>query len=117
MRSTPRQLRDPVEPVHDGVFFVLPDALPRGRHHLTAEQVSEAQRERMLAAVTELLAAHGYRGFGVGEIATRAGVSLGTFYECFENKDACIFAGYDRSSRCCCRGWSPSICPRTIRPR
>jgi AcrR family transcriptional regulator len=96
MRSTPRHLRDPFDRVHDGVFFVLPDALPRGRHHLTAEQVSEAQRERMLAAVTELLAARGYRGFGVGEIATRAGVSLGTFYECFENKDACIFAGYDR---------------------
>ena len=50
----------------------------------------------MLAAVTELLAARGYRGFGVGDIATRAGVSLGTFYDCFESKDACVFAGYDR---------------------
>ena len=86
----------PIEAVRDGVFFTHPEALPRGRHNLAREQVADAQRERMLAAVTELLAAHGYRGFGVGEIASRAGVSLGTFYECFESKDACVFAGYDR---------------------
>ena len=49
-----------------------------------------------MAATTELLAAHGYRGFGPGEIATRAGVSLAAFYDCFPNKEACIFAGYDR---------------------
>jgi AcrR family transcriptional regulator len=82
--------------VADGVFFTLPEALPRGRHKLTPEEVSDAQRERMLAAVTELLAAHGYRGFGVGEIASRAGVSLEAFYKCFESKEACIFAGYER---------------------
>ena len=82
--------------VADGVFFTLPEALPRGRHKLTPEQVSDAQRERMLAAVTELLAARGYRGFGVGEIASGAGVSLAAFYKCFAGKDDCIFAGYDR---------------------
>jgi AcrR family transcriptional regulator len=86
----------PIARVRDGVFFTLPEALPRGRHKLTREQVGDAQRERLLAAVTELLAAHGYRGFGVGDIARRAGVSLGTFYGCFESKDACVFAGYDR---------------------
>lgn len=84
------------ERVRDGVFFTLPEALPRGRHKLAREQVTEAQRERLLAAVTELLAAHGYRGFGIGDIATRAGVSLATFYDCFDSKDACVFAGYDR---------------------
>ena len=82
--------------MQDGVFFTLPEALPRGRHKLSREQVGEAQRERVLAAVTELLAAHGYRGFGVGDVASRAGISLGTFYRCFESKDACVFAGYDR---------------------
>jgi AcrR family transcriptional regulator len=85
-----------VKRVADGVFFTLPEALPRGRHKLSAVQVSDAQRERLLAAVTELLAAHGYRGFGVGEIASRAGVSLGAFYKCFASKEDCIFAGYDR---------------------
>jgi AcrR family transcriptional regulator len=82
--------------VRDGVFFTLPAALPRGRHRLTREQVAEAQRERMLAAVTELLAARGYRGFGVGDVAAEAGVSLAAFYNCFASKDACVFAGYDR---------------------
>jgi AcrR family transcriptional regulator len=82
--------------VRDGVFFTLPAALPRGRHKLTREQVRSAQRERLLAAMTELLATHGYRGFGPGDVASRAGVSLAAFYDCFENLDACVFAGYDR---------------------
>ena len=53
------------------VLARCPEALPRGRHQLTREQVRDAQRERLLAAVTELLAARGYRGFGVGDIASR----------------------------------------------
>jgi AcrR family transcriptional regulator len=85
-----------VKPVADGVFFTLPESLPRGRHGLSREQVQDAQAERLLAASTELLAARGYRGFGIGEIASRAGVSLETFYKCFECRDACLFAGYDR---------------------
>jgi AcrR family transcriptional regulator len=84
------------EQIRDGVFFKLPEALPRGRHKLTRDQISDAQRERLLAAVTELLAARGYRGFGLAEVASRAGVSLGTFYECFDSMEACVFAGYDR---------------------
>ncbi|MBF6336759.1 TetR/AcrR family transcriptional regulator [Nocardia abscessus] len=55
-----------------------------------------AQRERLLVAVTELLAARGYAGFGPTDIAKRAGVSLAAFYEAFANKDECVFAGYDR---------------------
>jgi AcrR family transcriptional regulator len=82
--------------VADGVFFTDPGPLPRGRHALPRERVLSAQRERLLAAATELLAAGGYRGFGPGEVATRAGVSLAAFYECFPNKEACIFAGYER---------------------
>ncbi len=82
--------------VTDGVFFSDPGPLPRGRHGMSREQVQEGQRERLLIAATELLAAHGYRGFGPGEIATRAGVSLAALYELFENKEACVFAGYDR---------------------
>lgn len=46
--------------------------------------------------MTELLAARGYRGFGPADVAGHAGVSLAAFYDCFENKDACVFAGYDR---------------------
>ncbi len=55
-----------------------------------------AQRERLLVAVTELLAARGYAGFGPTDVAKRAGVSLAAFYDAFANKDECVFAGYDR---------------------
>jgi AcrR family transcriptional regulator len=88
----------PVSSIRDGAFFTLPEALPRGRHNLSREQVRSAQRERVLAATTELLGAHGYRGFGPSEIAHRARISLAAFYDLFENKDECIFAGYDRFS-------------------
>lgn len=84
------------EAIRDGVFFTLPEALPRGRHGLTRAQIGAAQRERILAATTELLAARGYRGFAVSDVARRAGVSLAALYRCFEGKDACVFAGYDR---------------------
>ena len=73
-------------PIRDGIFFTLPPALPRGRHKLPREQVTAAQRERLLAAMTELLAARGYLGFGPADIAGRAGVSLGTFYGCFRQQ-------------------------------
>ena len=35
-------------------------ALPRGRHRLSRETVAESQRERMLDAIVELVAEHGY---------------------------------------------------------
>jgi AcrR family transcriptional regulator len=85
-----------IEPIHDGVFFTVPETLPRGRHKLTLEQVRGAQSERLLAASTELLAALGYRRFGAGDVARRAGVSLTAFYGCFADKDQCLYAAYDR---------------------
>jgi AcrR family transcriptional regulator len=82
--------------VRDGVFFQVPLALPRGRHKLAREQVLAAQRERLMASLAELMAAHGYRAVKVGEVAERAGVSRAAFYDCFADKEACAFAAYDR---------------------
>lgn len=82
--------------VKNGVYFTLPDTLPRGRHKVPVEQVIAAQRERILIAMTELMAALGYRNFGVKEIAKRSGVSLQAFYVCYKSKDECVFAGYSR---------------------
>ncbi|MFE7747028.1 TetR/AcrR family transcriptional regulator [Nocardia sp. NPDC057455] len=96
MSAAPADADASIVPVRDGVFFTLPAALPRGRHNLGREQVMAAQRERLLAAVTELLAARGYAGFGPTDVAKRAGVSLAAFYDAFANKDECVFAGYDR---------------------
>jgi AcrR family transcriptional regulator len=85
-----------VESISDGVFFRVPPVLPRGRHELSREQVIAAQRERLMIAMTELVADRGYSGVGIRDVSARAGVSSGAFYECFEDKDACIFAAYDR---------------------
>ncbi|MEV4278281.1 TetR/AcrR family transcriptional regulator [Actinoplanes xinjiangensis] len=82
--------------ITSGIVFTVPAGLPRGRHALAREQIVDAQRERMLIAATELLAADGYRGFGVREICARAAVSRAVFYACFTDKDACVFAAYDR---------------------
>src|SRR3954462_8295858 len=70
-------------------------ALPRGRHRLSRETVEGSQRERMLRAIVELVAAHGYARTTVGGIAAKAGVSRTTFYEQFESKEDCFRAAYD----------------------
>jgi AcrR family transcriptional regulator len=82
--------------VREGLFFQVPVLLPRGRHSLTREQVLSAQRERLMAAMTELMAELGYRGVRVGAVASQAGVSRPAFYDCFTDKEACAFAAYDR---------------------
>jgi AcrR family transcriptional regulator len=85
-----------VERISDGVFFSIPATLPRGRHELTREQVLAVQRERLMIALTELMATRGYEPIGIRDVAARAGVSSAAFYECFADKRECVFAAYDR---------------------
>lgn len=85
-----------IDVVTDGVFFTAPGSLPRGRNALPREQVAAAQRERILIAATELLAASGAAELGPKEICLRAKVSLSSFYAMFPSRDACVFAAYDR---------------------
>jgi AcrR family transcriptional regulator len=56
--------------------------------------ISEPQdaRERILAAVTELVAENGYPEMAITEIAARAAVSLTTFYAHFDGKEAALLA-------------------------
>ena len=83
-------------PITDGVFFTVPEPLPRGRHRLPRAEVVARQRDRLLIAATELLAHGGPGAVGVKPVCSRAGASLAAFYECFETKEDCIFAAYDR---------------------
>jgi len=85
-----------VERISDGVFFSIPATLPRGRHELTRDQVLAVQRERLMIAMTELMATRGYEPIGIRDVAARAGVSSAAFYECFADKRECVFAAYDR---------------------
>jgi AcrR family transcriptional regulator len=53
------------------------------------------QRHRLLSAVVEVLAEHGLEAARVGRICARAGVSRRTFYDLFEDREACFLAAFD----------------------
>jgi AcrR family transcriptional regulator len=56
------------------------------------EQVAEIQRSRLLAGAVGAIEEHGYAGLTVAQITRRARVSRRTFYELFENREACLLA-------------------------
>jgi AcrR family transcriptional regulator len=68
---------------------------PRGRHRLPPEVVTRSQRERLLEAAIRVAAAKGYAATTVGDLTKQAGISRTTFYELFEDKEACFLAAYD----------------------
>jgi AcrR family transcriptional regulator len=70
---------------------------PRGRHRLPPEVVSRSQRERLLEAAVRVVAAKGYVAMTVGDLTREAGVSRTTFYELYEDKEACFLAAYDNA--------------------
>ena len=72
-----------------------PPPLPRGRHSPGGEVVAESQRTRLLDALVEQVAQHGYAKVRVGAVTRGAGVSLSTFYQHFDSKEACFLAAYD----------------------
>lgn len=71
------------------------ESLPRGRHGLPREYIAEHQRERLIAAIADLLDERGYDRTTVAAISGRAGVSKSDFYAHFGSKDECFFAAYD----------------------
>ncbi len=52
-----------------------------------------------MGAVVEIVAREGYPQTKIGEIASQAGVSRATFYELFENKQACFIAAHRELAR------------------
>ena len=70
---------------------------PRGRHRLPPEMVTRSQRERLLEAAVRVVAAKGYGAMTIGDLTKEAGVSRTTFYELFEDKEACFLAAYDNA--------------------
>src|SRR3954454_22306613 len=69
--------------------------LPSGRHGLTREAVIASQRGRLVDAMAQVVAEKGYAAATVADVVERAGVSRRTFYEQFEDKEACFLAAYD----------------------
>ncbi len=69
--------------------------LPAGRHGLPREFVAQNQRERIITALVDTVAEHGYNGTTVAHITKTAAVSRRTFYEHFADKEACFLAAYE----------------------
>jgi AcrR family transcriptional regulator len=57
--------------------------------------VVEMQRRRLLLAFSEVLAEDGLQDAGVGRVCKRAGVSRRTFYDLFDDREACFIAVLD----------------------
>lgn len=73
----------------------LETRLPRGPHGLSRDEVARSQRRRMMVAMTEHMAGHGYGATRVADIVEGAGVSRQSFYGQFASKEACFMAAYD----------------------
>jgi AcrR family transcriptional regulator len=68
-----------------------------GGHPLRREVVVHHQRQRILTAVVEIVAEHGYRATSVAAIIKRAGVSKLKFYENFSSKPDAFLAAFDEA--------------------
>jgi AcrR family transcriptional regulator len=68
----------------------LSDGLARG-------SVPEIQRARILAALGEIARERGAARVTVAHIVARSGVSRRTFYEMFEDRDACFLAAFENA--------------------
>lgn len=73
----------------------LNQQLPRGRHGLPREAVTESQRNRIHRAMIEVVSERGYPETRVVDVIGVAGVSRKTFYELFDSKEDCFLAAYD----------------------
>jgi AcrR family transcriptional regulator len=77
--------------VHSRLEPSTPD-LREGRE---GAHVAEMQRRRLLLAFTEVLAEDGLEDAGIGRVCKRAGVSRRTFYDLFDDREACFLAVLD----------------------
>jgi AcrR family transcriptional regulator len=69
--------------------------LPHGRHGLPPEFVEHNQRQRLLASLIRTVAALGYNGVTIANLAEGAGVTTRTFYKYFDSVSACYMAAFD----------------------
>lgn len=73
-------------------------SLPRGRHHLSREQVRASQRLRLLEGMTAAVGERGYARTTVADVLKRAHVSRETFYENFADKQECFMSAYEHAA-------------------
>jgi AcrR family transcriptional regulator/DNA-binding MarR family transcriptional regulator len=61
------------------------------------ERVTDIQRARMLAAMTEVACERGAANVTVAHVVARSGVSRRTFYEIFEDREECFMAAFEEA--------------------
>ncbi len=66
---------------------------------LSIGRARPSQRERLLAAATELALRKGYGEISVADLTSGAGVSRTTFYELFDEKEDCFLVAYREATR------------------
>lgn len=106
----------PGEAADEGPFSAgrpLPRRLPRGRHGIPSNIVAEHQRLRLIAAMAEALAEHGYAAVTTTHVSERAGVSTSTFYKHFGNLWDCLLAAYVASADRLCAEIEAAVDDRT----
>jgi AcrR family transcriptional regulator len=72
-----------------------PGARIAGTVRVPGTQVSDVQRGRMIRAAAEVVGELGYGGMSVARITSRAGVSRRTFYDLFDDREACFLAVFE----------------------
>jgi AcrR family transcriptional regulator len=71
------------------------EVLPRRFRSDLREELRVSQAGRLICAVADAVADKGYAATSVADIVSLAGVSRKTFYEHFDDKEACFLASYD----------------------
>lgn len=69
--------------------------MPGGFHGLCRQQIADSQRERLMAAMAESVAARGYRATTITELTKSASVSSRDFYKLFDGKEDCFLTTFD----------------------
>lgn len=59
------------------------------------DETLRSQRGRLMAALVELAAEHGFETVSILDIVTHAGTSKRTFYEHFKDKEDCLIQSFD----------------------
>jgi AcrR family transcriptional regulator len=86
------------ETATEGEGFKRGKQLPRGRHGLPRETVTESQRGRIIESMIEAVARRGFPETRVADVVEGAGVARKTFYDFFDDKQECFLAAYDQVS-------------------
>ena len=94
--AAPRRL-PPRDPSLAPPPAIVPSPLPRGRHGLPPGYVRRHQRARILDAVLEVSAQHGFEAASVRELITAAGLSTEAFYSHFPSMEDAWATVFDQA--------------------